>query len=177
MSPLLDHSWFLVVISSNDRAILYSYRDIARYYVKNRKNVPVPTCCGPWTSARPLCRRSAAERAASVTTVAMAVMEWAGLTVSPHALHSSVVDQWHELNSHTAQHYNSLIVTVWGCKPTSEQWNFTGHFHLSAIIVWTKINLVDIKLVNECCTAVHFVQEIGAGKAVGSVDKNFTSYI
>ena len=37
MSLLLDHTWFLVVISSNDRAILYSYRDIARYYVKNRK--------------------------------------------------------------------------------------------------------------------------------------------
>ena len=32
MLPLLDHTWFLVVISSNDRAILYSYRDIARYY-------------------------------------------------------------------------------------------------------------------------------------------------
>ena len=42
MSPLLDHAWFLVVISSNDRAILYSYRDIARYYVKNRKNFPTP---------------------------------------------------------------------------------------------------------------------------------------
>ena len=42
MSPLLDHTWFLVVISSNDRAILYSYRDIARYYVKNRKNFPTP---------------------------------------------------------------------------------------------------------------------------------------
>ena len=40
MSPLLDHTWFLVVISSNDRAILYSYRDIASYYVKNRKNPP-----------------------------------------------------------------------------------------------------------------------------------------
>jgi len=36
-SPLLDHTWFLVVISSNDRAILYSYPDIASYYVRNRK--------------------------------------------------------------------------------------------------------------------------------------------
>ena len=42
MSPLLDHTWFLVVISSNDRAILYRYRNIARYYVKNRKNFPTP---------------------------------------------------------------------------------------------------------------------------------------
>ena len=42
MSPLLDHTWFLVVISSNDRAILYRYRDIARYYVKNRKKFPNP---------------------------------------------------------------------------------------------------------------------------------------
>jgi len=37
MSPLLDQ----VVIRSNDRTILYSYRDIARYYVKNRK-IPLP---------------------------------------------------------------------------------------------------------------------------------------
>ena len=42
MSPLLDHTCFLVIISRNDRAILYSYRDIARYYVKNRKNFPTP---------------------------------------------------------------------------------------------------------------------------------------
>ena len=41
-SPLLDHTWFLVVISSNDRAILYRYRDIERYYVKNRKTFPTP---------------------------------------------------------------------------------------------------------------------------------------
>ena len=42
MSPLLDHTWFLVVISCNDRAILYRYRDTARYYVKNRKKILHP---------------------------------------------------------------------------------------------------------------------------------------
>ena len=42
MSPLLDHTWFLVVITSNDGAILYRYRDIACYYIKNRKNFPTP---------------------------------------------------------------------------------------------------------------------------------------
>jgi len=38
MSPLLDHTF--AVICSNDRAILYRYRHIACYYVKNRKIFP-----------------------------------------------------------------------------------------------------------------------------------------
>jgi len=42
MSPLLDHTWFQVVIRSNDKTILYSCRKIARYYVKNRKIYPSP---------------------------------------------------------------------------------------------------------------------------------------
>ena len=76
-----------------------------------------------------LCRQAAAALAASVTTVATAVMACTGLTVSQHAPHSSVhvvVDLWLQLNSRTARHYSSLIVTVCCYKPMFEQWRMAA---------------------------------------------------
>jgi len=76
--------------------------------------------------------------AASVTTVATAVMACTGLTVSQHALHSSlhvVVDLWLQLYSRTARHYSSLIVTVYGYKPTFKQWRMAADDEYAVTLV------------------------------------------
>jgi len=76
-----------------------------------------------------LCKQDAVGLAANVTTVAMAVMECAGLTVSQHVPCSSVhavADLWRGLSSRTVRHCSNLIMTVLGYKPKFEQWKMAA---------------------------------------------------